>query len=142
MKVEDADALIFDVVFWILNSRTSTSGWIYLSEFKIENFSKHHFNCPQNVIQKFPPFVSSLPTSADDAKIVKISCPNFDLFKNFSFVLKLFLQINCYFTVKNTVNCNYTKCSSTFEVFGCKLFQSTTISQYKFLEKSKKYWKK
>ena len=32
---------------------------------------------------KFPPFVSSLPTSADDVKIVKISCPNFDLFKNF-----------------------------------------------------------
>ena len=45
--------------------------------------SKHHFNCPQNIIQKFPPFVLSLPTSADDVKIVKISCPNFDLFKNF-----------------------------------------------------------
>ena len=45
---------------------------------------KHDFNCPQNVIQKFPPFVLSLPTSADDVKIVKISCPNFDLFKNFN----------------------------------------------------------
>ena len=42
------------------------------------------FNCLQNIIQKFPPFVLSLPTSADDVKIVKISCPNFDLFKNFS----------------------------------------------------------
>ena len=33
---------------------------------------KCHFYC-QNVIQKFPPFVLSLPTSADDVKNVKIS---------------------------------------------------------------------
>ena len=37
------------------------------------NLSKHHFNGRQNVIQKFPPFVLSLPTSADDVKNVKFS---------------------------------------------------------------------
>ena len=65
--------------------------------------------------------------AATSKYILCLFLPNFFYTLHRSFVLKLFLQINCYFTEKNTVNCNYTKCS-TFEVFGCKLFQSTTIS--------------